>query len=195
MSFVPCPLSLVQRTRTNDKGQRTKDNAATSCRSNTTRRPPRPAGSHSGTSRGSSTASRTRRAKPFTIVIPPPNVTGALHMGHALNNTLQDVLDPLAAHAGLQRRVDARHRSRRHRHAGRRRTARSCRPRRRRATTSAARNWSSASGNGRTSTKPASSASSGSSAARCDWQRTRFTLDEGLCRAVRETFFNMFKDG
>ncbi len=31
---------------------------------------------------------------PFTIVIPPPNVTGALHMGHALNNTLQDVLIP-----------------------------------------------------------------------------------------------------
>src|SRR5436309_2936810 len=30
--------------------------------------------------------------KPFTIVIPPPNVTGALHMGHALNNTLQDIL-------------------------------------------------------------------------------------------------------
>src|SRR5262249_9084629 len=33
-----------------------------------------------------------RDAKPFTIVIPPPNVTGSLHMGHALNNTLQDVL-------------------------------------------------------------------------------------------------------
>src|SRR5579883_1450025 len=32
------------------------------------------------------------RAKPFSIVIPPPNVTGSLHMGHALNNTLQDVL-------------------------------------------------------------------------------------------------------
>src|SRR3981081_1563715 len=31
-------------------------------------------------------------AKPFTIVIPPPNVTGSLHMGHALNNTLQDIL-------------------------------------------------------------------------------------------------------
>ena len=30
--------------------------------------------------------------KPFTIVIPPPNVTGALHLGHALNNTLQDIL-------------------------------------------------------------------------------------------------------
>src|SRR5690606_33771633 len=33
-----------------------------------------------------------RSAEPFTIVIPPPNVTGSLHMGHALNNTLQDVL-------------------------------------------------------------------------------------------------------
>src|SRR2546428_3421453 len=33
-----------------------------------------------------------RHAKPFTIVIPPPNVTGSLHMGHALNNTLQDIL-------------------------------------------------------------------------------------------------------
>ena len=32
------------------------------------------------------------KAKPFSIVIPPPNVTGSLHMGHALNNTLQDVL-------------------------------------------------------------------------------------------------------
>src|ERR1700745_3905898 len=33
-----------------------------------------------------------REAQPFTIVIPPPNVTGSLHMGHALNNTLQDIL-------------------------------------------------------------------------------------------------------
>ena len=40
------------------------------------------------------TAGRTDRqdAVPYTIVIPPPNVTGSLHMGHALNNTLQDVL-------------------------------------------------------------------------------------------------------
>ncbi|MBI1829897.1 MAG: class I tRNA ligase family protein, partial [Planctomycetes bacterium] len=36
--------------------------------------------------------SRPDSRKPFTIVIPPPNVTGALHMGHALNNSLQDVL-------------------------------------------------------------------------------------------------------
>ena len=33
-----------------------------------------------------------RAAKPYSIVIPPPNVTGSLHMGHALNNTLQDIL-------------------------------------------------------------------------------------------------------
>jgi valyl-tRNA synthetase len=36
-----------------------------------------------------------------SIVIPPPNVTGSLHMGHALNNTLQDILMPPEAHAGL----------------------------------------------------------------------------------------------
>ena len=46
----------------------------------------------------------------FTIVIPPPNVTGALHLGHALNNTLQDILIRY-------------HRSRRHRHSSRRRAA------------------------------------------------------------------------
>lgn len=37
-------------------------------------------------------ADNTSKKKPFTIVIPPPNVTGRLHMGHALNNTMQDVL-------------------------------------------------------------------------------------------------------
>src|SRR6476469_5848484 len=41
-------------------------------------------------------------AKPFAIVIPPANVTGSLHMGHALNNTLQDVLgQPGTDHAGI----------------------------------------------------------------------------------------------
>jgi valyl-tRNA synthetase len=40
-------------------------------------------------------------ADSFTIVIPPPNVTGSLHMGHALNNTLQDILIRQQAHAGL----------------------------------------------------------------------------------------------
>ena len=49
-------------------------------------------GSRSGTRAATSTAEPDRAAKPYTIVIPPPNVTGALHLGHALNNTLQDVL-------------------------------------------------------------------------------------------------------
>ena len=53
--------------------------------------------------------------EPFVIVIPPPNVTGSLHIGHALDNTLQDVRDPPRADAGPQRRLAARHRPRRHR--------------------------------------------------------------------------------
>ena len=43
-------------------------------------------------SAGAFVADRRPQAPPFTIVIPPPNVTGSLHMGHALNNTLQDIL-------------------------------------------------------------------------------------------------------
>ena len=74
--------------------------------------------------------------------------------------------DPLAAHAGLRRPLDARHRPRRHRHPGGRRAAAHARRRKRPATTSAARHWSSASGPGRTSTRRASSASSGRWAAR-----------------------------
>ena len=58
---------------------------------NTIRRKPSKHGLASGTSTAISTPSPISR-EPFTIVIPPPNVTGALHMGHALNNTLQDVL-------------------------------------------------------------------------------------------------------
>ncbi|PHS27867.1 MAG: hypothetical protein COA84_03690, partial [Robiginitomaculum sp.] len=41
---------------------------------------------------GAFTPKQDEDAKPYCIVIPPPNVTGSLHMGHALNNTLQDVL-------------------------------------------------------------------------------------------------------
>ncbi|MBQ2708908.1 MAG: class I tRNA ligase family protein, partial [Clostridia bacterium] len=42
--------------------------------------------------RGYFTAKRDPEKKPYTIVIPPPNITGQLHMGHALDNTLQDIL-------------------------------------------------------------------------------------------------------
>ncbi len=42
-----------------------------------------------------------RSKKPFTIVMPPPNITGQLHMGHALDNTLQDILIRYKTNAGL----------------------------------------------------------------------------------------------
>ena len=62
----------------------------------------------------------------YSIAIPPPNVTGALHMGHALNNTMQDALIRLNRMRGAQHEVDPRHRPRRHRHpdAGREGAAR-----------------------------------------------------------------------
>src|SRR5436309_2869558 len=46
-------------------------------------------------------ADPTAHGKPFTIVIPPPNVTGALHLGHAINNTLQDILTRMHRMAGF----------------------------------------------------------------------------------------------
>jgi valyl-tRNA synthetase len=132
--------------------------------------------------------------KPFTIVIPPPNVTGALHMGHALNNTLQDVLIrwrrmqgfnalwmPGTDHAGIAtqsvvERLIFNQEKKTRRDLGRDELVR--------------RIWE---------WKDKYEArilgqlkSMGSS---CDWQRTRFTLDPVCARAVRETFFRMFRDG
>lgn len=52
------------------------------------------------------------KKEPFTIVIPPPNVTGQLHMGHALDETLQDILIRYKRMPGLQRALDTRHGSR-----------------------------------------------------------------------------------
>ena len=54
--------------------------------------------------------------EPYTIVIPPPNVTGMLHMGHMLNNTLQDVL--VRPHVGQERLLGAGHGPRVDRHRG-----------------------------------------------------------------------------
>ena len=53
---------------------------------------------------------------PFSIVIPPPNVTGSLHMGHALGRGIEDIFTRWRRMAGVQRHVAARHRPRRHRH-------------------------------------------------------------------------------
>jgi valyl-tRNA synthetase len=132
--------------------------------------------------------------KPFTIVIPPPNVTGALHMGHALNNTLQDVLIrwrraqgynalwmPGTDHAGIatqavvERLVFAQEKKTRH-DLGREELVR--------------RIWD---WKGRYEARILDQLKQ--MGASCDWRRTRFTLDDTCARAVRETFFRMFRDG
>jgi valyl-tRNA synthetase len=131
---------------------------------------------------------------PFTIVIPPPNVTGALHLGHALNNTLQDILIrwhrargdntlwiPGTDHAGIatQAMVEKRLREteKKTRHdLGRDELVR--------------RIWA-----WKEQYETRILGQLRSLGASCDWSRTRFTLDEVCSRAVRETFFRMFRDG
>ena len=131
---------------------------------------------------------------PFTIVIPPPNVTGALHLGHALNNTLQDILCrmkrmqgfnvlwmPGTDHAGIATQAVVERRL----FGGRRSLA----------TTSAAKGWSSASGQWKEQYEDAHPWQLKQLGCSCDWERTRFTFDDQCARAVRETFFKLFQDG
>jgi len=134
------------------------------------------------------------KRRPFTIVIPPPNVTGALHMGHALNNTLQDVLIrwrrmqgfntlwlPGTDHAGIatqavvERLILQTEKKSRH-DLGRDELVKRI------------WQWKDQYENRILSQLRQLGAS-------CDWRRTRFTLDEICSRAVRETFFKMFRDG
>src|SRR5438309_4110318 len=130
----------------------------------------------------------------FCIVIPPPNVTGALHMGHALNNTLQDVLIrwrralgynalwmPGTDHAGIatqavvERLVFAQEKKTR-RDLGRDALVK--------------RIWE-----WKDQYEARILGQLRAMGASCDWRRTRFTLDPVCARAVRETFFQMFKSG
>jgi valyl-tRNA synthetase len=131
---------------------------------------------------------------PFCIVIPPPNVTGALHMGHALNNTLQDVLIrwrrmqgyntlwmPGTDHAGIatqavvERRLREEEKKTRH-DLGREELVR--------------RIWQ-----WKDQYEKRILGQLRELGCSCDWARTRFTLDEVCARAVRVTFFKMFQDG
>jgi valyl-tRNA synthetase len=130
----------------------------------------------------------------YSIVIPPPNVTGALHMGHALNNTLQDVLIryhrmigrnalwmPGTDHAGIatqavvERRILADEKKTRH-DLGRDELVR--------------RIWE-----WKDQYECRILGQLRSLGASADWQRTRFTLDPLCARAVREAFFRMFRTG
>lgn len=132
--------------------------------------------------------------KPYTIVIPPPNVTGALHMGHALNNTLQDILIrwrrmqgfntlwvPGTDHAGIATQAVVERRIREQEGKSRRDLGRDELIR---------RIWAWKEDYERRILNQLRKLGCS-----CDWRRTRFTLDDGCSRAVNETFFKMFRDG
>jgi len=130
---------------------------------------------------------------PFCIVIPPPNVTGSLHMGHALNNTLQDVLVrykrmdghnavwiPGTDHAGIatqwivEKKLRAQGIDRRT--LGREKFL--------------ACVWEQKEDSERAITGQLRKLG-----VSCDWSRQRFTMDDGLSRAVRENFVRLYEEG
>ncbi|MFO0819157.1 MAG: valine--tRNA ligase [Pirellulales bacterium] len=135
-----------------------------------------------------------RSRDPFSIVIPPPNVTGALHLGHALNNTLQDILIrwkrmqgfnvlwmPGTDHAGIATQAVVEKRLREEegltRHdLGREKLVQ--------------RIWT-----WKDQYEARILRQLKQMGCSCDWQRTRFTLDTVCATAVRQTFFNLFREG
>ncbi len=135
-----------------------------------------------------------RDAKPFTIVIPPPNVTGSLHMGHALNNTLQDVLcrfermrgrdvlwQPGTDHAGIATQMVVERQLMERQEPGRRDMGRARFLER-------VWQWKAESGGVIVNQLKRLGAS-------CDWSRERFTMDEGLSRAVIKVFVELHREG
>ena len=135
----------------------------------------------------------SKKAEAFAIVIPPPNVTGVLHMGHALDNTLQDILirynrmlgkkvlwQPGTDHAGIATQMVvernlAKEGITRH-DLGREKFIETV--------------WKWKEQSGGTICKQLRRLG-----ASCDWSRERFTMDDGLSRAVRKIFVNLYKDG
>jgi len=144
-------------------------------------------------SRGYFSADPKSQQKPYSIVIPPPNVTGSLHMGHALNNTLQDVLirmkrmDGFSAlwvpgtdHAGIATQVVVERQL-----AAEGKTKDDLG---REAFVERVWRWKEESGGTIIRQLKRLGAS-------CDWSRERFTMDPGLSRAVREVFVRLYEDG
>src|SRR5205814_5095542 len=144
---------------------------------------------------GAFRAGRPERAKaqPYCIVIPPPNVTGSLHMGHALNNTLQDILcrfegrrgkdvlwQPGMDHAGIATQLVVE-RQLAERQQNRVRMGRE-------KFLEEVWRWKEESGGaiGRQLRRLGASA---------DWSRERFTMDEGLSRAVLKVFVELYRQG
>jgi len=131
--------------------------------------------------------------KPYTIVIPPPNVTGQLHMGHAFNNTLQDILIrykrmkgfaalwvPGTDHAGIATQIkveeDLRNEGLTRYDLGRDKFLE--------------RVWAWKNMYGSRIIEQLKKLGSS-----CDWERERFTMDEGCSRAVREVFVALYEKG
>jgi len=133
-------------------------------------------------------------AEPFCIVIPPPNVTGSLHMGHALNNTLQDVLirwkrmqgydtlwQPGTDHAGIATQMVVERKLAEEGNASRREMGRD-------AFVAKVWEWKRESGDTILNQLKRLGAS-------CDWSRDRFTMDEGLSKAVLKVFVQLYREG
>ena len=131
---------------------------------------------------------------PYAIVIPPPNVTGALHLGHALNNTLQDIQIrmhrmqgyntlwmPGTDHAGIATQAVVERRLREEEGLTRHQLGRE-------GLVERIWQWKEVYEKRILDQLRQMGCS-------CDWQRTRFTLDEGCSRAVRQTFFDLFSKG
>lgn len=132
--------------------------------------------------------------KPFSIVLPPPNVTGQLHMGHALDNTLQDILIrfkrmqgynvlwmPGTDHAGIATQVKVEQNLKETEGKSRYDLGRE---------EFVKRVWQWKEEYGSTIVKQIRSLG-----ASCDWTRERFTLDEGYYKAVREVFVSLYEKG
>ena len=139
-------------------------------------------------------AEPTDPGKPYSIVIPPPNVTAALHLGHALNNTLQDILIrrhrmggdntvwlPGTDHAGIATQTVVEKRVLKE--EGKKRTEFP-----REVFVAKIQAWKDEYEQTITSQLKAMGCS-------CDWDRQAFTMDEIRAKAVREAFFQLFKDG
>ena len=131
---------------------------------------------------------------PFSIVIPPPNVTGQLHMGHALDETLQDILVrykrmqgfstlwvPGTDHAGIATQIKVEENLRKNEGLTRYDLGREEFLKR-------VWDWKHQYGNRIISQLKKLGAS-------CDWSRERFTMDEGCSKAVREVFVNLYNKG
>ena len=133
-------------------------------------------------------------APAYSIVIPPPNVTGSLHMGHALNNTLQDVLcrfermrgkdvlwQPGTDHAGIATQMVVERQLAERQQPGRREMGREAFLKR-------VWEWKAESGGTIVNQLKRLGAS-------CDWSRERFTMDEGLSKAVLKVFVELYREG